>query len=58
MGSDTGVQLSNLMEKLETAMLNNPAHWKSYYQGSEAEIALARKYSFLTGAAIIGLYPK
>ncbi|NLY29850.1 MAG: D-tagatose-bisphosphate aldolase, class II, non-catalytic subunit [Firmicutes bacterium] len=46
LGSDCGAKLSNLMEKLDAAMLSNPAHWRNYYRGSEADIALARKYSF------------
>ena len=37
---------SKLIEILDQAMLRNPAHWKKYYTGSEAETALDRKYSF------------
>jgi len=46
LGNDPEAKLSNLMERLDEAMLSNPAHWKNYYQGTEAEVALARKYSF------------
>ncbi len=41
-----GVRLSRVREALEEAMLKNPAHWKDYYQGSEDELRLARKYSY------------
>lgn len=41
-----GVSLSCLAEILETAMLNNPAHWKSYYHGEEKDLRIARKYSY------------
>jgi len=42
----TGVTLSRLPEVLETAMLDNPVHWKSYYHGTEHEMHLSRKYSY------------
>jgi D-tagatose-1,6-bisphosphate aldolase subunit GatZ/KbaZ len=41
-----GVILSGLPEVLETAMLNNPVHWKSYYRGEENDLRIARKYSY------------
>jgi D-tagatose-1,6-bisphosphate aldolase subunit GatZ/KbaZ len=41
-----GIALSGLPEILETAMLENPVHWKSYYHGTEHELQIARKYSF------------
>jgi D-tagatose-1,6-bisphosphate aldolase subunit GatZ/KbaZ len=41
-----GVRLSQIREALEAAMLRNPAHWRSYYRGSEEEVRLARTYSY------------
>jgi D-tagatose-1,6-bisphosphate aldolase subunit GatZ/KbaZ len=41
-----GVSLSGLPEILETAMLENPAHWKSYYHGEGSALRIARKYSY------------
>jgi D-tagatose-1,6-bisphosphate aldolase subunit GatZ/KbaZ len=38
--------ISNLPQVLETAMLENPVYWKSYYHGTEHELQLARKYSY------------
>jgi D-tagatose-1,6-bisphosphate aldolase subunit GatZ/KbaZ len=40
------VNLSQLIETLNQAMLREPRYWKSYYQGSAQEVALARKYSY------------
>jgi len=37
---------SCLQHALEEAMLENPAHWKSYYHGDEQALQLARKYSY------------
>jgi D-tagatose-1,6-bisphosphate aldolase subunit GatZ/KbaZ len=42
----TEVSLSGLPEILETAMLENPAHWKGYYRGEESNLRIARKYSY------------
>ncbi|HET9697547.1 MAG TPA: class II D-tagatose-bisphosphate aldolase, non-catalytic subunit [Terriglobales bacterium] len=41
-----GMTLSRVREALEAEMLKNPGYWKSYYQGNEAEVAMARAYSF------------
>jgi D-tagatose-1,6-bisphosphate aldolase subunit GatZ/KbaZ len=41
-----GVRLSQVTTALETAMLSNPAHWRSYYHGSADEMRLARIYSY------------
>ena len=41
-----GVVLSGLPEILETAMVENPVHWKGYYRGEEAELRIARRYSY------------
>lgn len=42
---DKEIELSNLQEILDAVMIENPANWQNYYQGSEKEIKLARKYS-------------
>ena len=39
-------KLSNLEDTLETAMQKNPAYWKNYYSGTDAEVAHKRKYSY------------
>ncbi len=39
-------QRSRLVEVVEEEMLAEPKWWKSYYEGSEAEQALARRYSY------------
>ena len=41
-----GARVSQVREALEAAMLRNPDHWRSYYQGSEDETHLARLYSY------------
>jgi D-tagatose-1,6-bisphosphate aldolase subunit GatZ/KbaZ len=41
-----GVRLSQVPEALDAAMLRNPAYWRSYYQGNEDELNLARMYSY------------
>lgn len=40
------ISLSGVQEALEEAMLENPVHWKNYYQGEEHAVRLARKYSY------------
>jgi D-tagatose-1,6-bisphosphate aldolase subunit GatZ/KbaZ len=40
------VELSNIQQALDKAMLDNPMHWKQYYTGSRAYLQFARKYSF------------
>ena len=42
----TGVSLSGLPEVVESAMLRNPTHWKSYYHGEEKDLRIARKFSY------------
>lgn len=37
---------SHFMEVLDKAMLENPKYYQKHYHGTEAEIALKRKYSF------------
>ena len=46
LGLRRSVGLSKVREALEAAMLENPSHWKSYYHGDEAELKIARKYSY------------
>ena len=41
-----GVEISQVPEALEQAMLSNPAHWHAYYRGDETELHFARRYSF------------
>jgi D-tagatose-1,6-bisphosphate aldolase subunit GatZ/KbaZ len=41
-----GVTLSGLPEVLDKAMLDDPAHWKSYYTGDESAVRISRKYSY------------
>ena len=41
-----GVEISQVPEALEQAMLSNPAHWNAYYRGDETDLHLARRYSF------------
>jgi D-tagatose-1,6-bisphosphate aldolase subunit GatZ/KbaZ len=41
-----GVEISQVPETLEQAMLSNPAHWNVYYRGDETELHFARRYSF------------
>jgi D-tagatose-1,6-bisphosphate aldolase subunit GatZ/KbaZ len=41
-----GIELSDLRETLDAAMLDNPVHWRKYYGGDEQAQAFARKYSF------------
>jgi D-tagatose-1,6-bisphosphate aldolase subunit GatZ/KbaZ len=38
-------QQSNLIEKLDEAMVHEPAYWIHHYRGTGQEVALARKYS-------------
>jgi D-tagatose-1,6-bisphosphate aldolase subunit GatZ/KbaZ len=46
LGNRKGLELSQVRESLEEAMLANPQYWKGYYRGDEAALQLARKYSF------------
>jgi D-tagatose-1,6-bisphosphate aldolase subunit GatZ/KbaZ len=46
LSSRSDVQLSGVRAALERAMVDNPVHWKGYYQGNETELRFARKYSF------------
>lgn len=44
-GNNSGTKLSNFIEVLDKAMLDNPGNWKNHYHGSDDKIAFARKYS-------------
>lgn len=37
---------ARFMETMEAVMLKEPSNWKKYYNGTEREMALKRKYSF------------
>src|SRR6184192_1082575 len=39
-------QLSQVREALEAAMLQNPVHWRSYYQGDKDQQSLSRAFSY------------
>ena len=41
-----GIRISQVREALDAAMLRNPSHWRSYYQGSEDEQKFARAFSY------------
>jgi D-tagatose-1,6-bisphosphate aldolase subunit GatZ/KbaZ len=45
LASRRSITLSEVKEVLESAMLADPQYWKSYYQGDEAALRFARKYS-------------
>jgi D-tagatose-1,6-bisphosphate aldolase subunit GatZ/KbaZ len=45
LGRRKGVTLSRLPEVVDEAMRRDPAHWRSYYHGDDAEIELARRFS-------------
>ncbi len=40
-----GIELSNIQQVLDDAMVENPAFWQKYYTGSESSVQFARKYS-------------
>jgi D-tagatose-1,6-bisphosphate aldolase subunit GatZ/KbaZ len=42
----SGMAASEVQQALERAMMENPVHWKNYYQGNEAELRLARRFSY------------
>lgn len=44
--TDSRIELSNLQQTIEQAMLDNPKYWEGYYQGTKEEQKLKRKYSF------------
>ena len=46
LGKNRGATLSHVPEALDQAMLNNPAHWRAYYRGTNQEQHFARRYSY------------
>ena len=42
----SGNTLSMVSDSLEQAMIANPAHWQSYYQGEKPSQAFDRRFSF------------
>ncbi|HVX67344.1 MAG TPA: class II D-tagatose-bisphosphate aldolase, non-catalytic subunit [Bryobacteraceae bacterium] len=42
----SGIRLSRVRETLEEAMLSHPEHWQPYYRGGEADLRVARVYSY------------
>jgi D-tagatose-1,6-bisphosphate aldolase subunit GatZ/KbaZ len=46
LGRRKGYRLSQVRDALETAMLQNPVHWRAYYQSAEDEQWLARAFSY------------
>ena len=46
LGHRSGVRLSQVREALDAAMLRNPSYWRSYYQGGDDEVRIARMFSY------------
>ena len=46
LGNKGGVNLSGLVETIESAMVKNPKHWQKHYHGSDEELRYCRKYSY------------
>ena len=42
----SSVSLSNIIETLDSVMLDNPVHWKEHYTGTEEYLCYARRYSY------------
>lgn len=40
------IRFSKVRETLDSAMLRNPSHWRSYYRGDDDQLRLARAYSY------------
>jgi len=40
------LHLSELVETVEKQMFRNPKYWSAYYEGDQAQLRLARKYSY------------
>jgi D-tagatose-1,6-bisphosphate aldolase subunit GatZ/KbaZ len=41
-----GRNVSQVREALDSAMLQNPSYWRSYYQGDEDQLRFSRAYSY------------
>jgi D-tagatose-1,6-bisphosphate aldolase subunit GatZ/KbaZ len=46
LSSKKGLTISHVREVLDQAMIENPAHWRGYFQGDENALRLARKFSY------------
>lgn len=45
-GGQEGMQISNLVQTVDAAMLDDPQYWRKYYHGEAQAQAFARKYSY------------
>jgi D-tagatose-1,6-bisphosphate aldolase subunit GatZ/KbaZ len=41
-----GCNVSQVRDALDSAMLRDPSHWRSYYQGDEDQLRFSRAYSY------------
>jgi D-tagatose-1,6-bisphosphate aldolase subunit GatZ/KbaZ len=41
-----GCKVSQVRDALDSAMLRDPSHWRSYYQGDEDQLRFSRAYSY------------
>jgi len=41
-----GCNVSRVRDALDSAMLQDPSHWRSYYQGDEDQLRFSRAYSY------------
>jgi D-tagatose-1,6-bisphosphate aldolase subunit GatZ/KbaZ len=46
LGGSKAIRLSEVRQALENAMVRNPSHWRSYYDGDEAKQRFSRAYSY------------
>jgi len=46
LGGSKGRKLANVREALDHAMQRKPVYWRSYYDGDESQLRLARAYSY------------
>ncbi len=46
LGGRASIRQSGIRDALESAMLEDPSDWRSYYTGDQAYLRYARKYSF------------
>lgn len=58
LGARKDVFLSGVREALDSAMMENPVYWKSYYAGDEEALRIARKYSYSDRARYYWPQPK
>lgn len=55
---DANISLSNFIEVLDMAMIQNPENWNKHYHGFEKEVKLARKYSLSDRSRYYYLIPE